>query len=79
MEYPHPPRTFFVILADPADVEKIDQAIAGERLDIRKLGADTYLGFFFDGAEETYGGWKRDFGVSGEVHWIELPTPVVTK
>ncbi len=70
---------YLVITSRAEDEQKLDQAIQKGGLGIRRLGLGTYLAFLQDNPKQTYPLWKEQYGISGEIQWIELTRPIVTR
>lgn len=73
------PYSYLLLVIDPDDIILLDAAIERGDLGIRRLGKDTYLGFFPKRPNEVYPYFKKDFGIRGEIQWIELNRPEITK
>jgi len=73
------PYSYLLFVINPDDTILLDSAIEKGELGIRKLGKDTYLGFFPKRPSELYSNLKRDFGIRGEIQWIELNRAEITK
>jgi hypothetical protein len=70
---------YLVVTSRTEDEQKLDQAIQRGDLNIRRLGLGTYLAFLQDNPKQTYPLWKERHGITGEIQWIELPRPIVTR
>jgi len=65
--------TYLLVVPSSEDVKLLDAAIQKGELGYNKLGANTYLGFFEENSKSAYRLLKDQFGISGEVTWIQLP------
>jgi hypothetical protein len=71
--------TYLFVVPNSEDTKKLDDAMQKGDLAYNKIGPNTYLGFFEEDAKSAYQRLKREFGVVGEIHWIQLQGPEVTK
>jgi len=71
--------TYLFVVPDSEDVSRLDLAIEKGELGYNKIGENTYLGFFEEDAKSAYQLLKQKYGVSGEVHWIQLSHAEMTK
>jgi hypothetical protein len=79
MSYYHQPYTFLLALSKIEDASKIDAAIHDKKLGYQKLGDTVYLAFLFETPAEVYSKLKVELGLTGEIHWIQLPHAEITK
>lgn len=64
--------TYLFVVPNPEDTVKLDDAMKRNQLGYNKIGPNTYLGFFEEDATLAYQRLKREFGIVGEVHWVQF-------
>jgi hypothetical protein len=71
--------TYLFVVPNPQDVERLDAAMQKGELGYNKIGPNTYLGFFEEVAKSAHQRLKHEFGIEGEIHWIQLSHAEMTK
>lgn len=79
MNHYRQPNTFLFVAREIQDANRLDAAILDKKLDCQKLSDLAYLGFFFDNLNVIHAEFRANFGIKGEIHWIQLPSSEITK